>query len=330
MLFRGIDEMEGGFVYAIVVCIIGWVLFRRMVKMSGWDNVDNDNGRTVTGLRIYPVKSCGGVEVGCAKVTARGLEGDRMLMVIDGTRNALTQRIEPRMALIKPSIDSGREGKLVIELHADGASMRHSVNLCGNVIDVTLFGESVAAIDQGDTAAEFLSSFLRRPVRLVAMRDDCTRTVANKHDETPVLSFADSYPILLASEASCARVAEHVAEGGPMIGLDRFRPNVIVSTCEAFEEDGWDGIKIGEFCRLNLVEPCVRCKLPTVNQDTGVFDPNNEPTNALREFRCVGKQAVFGQLAFPVDTLSLGNVIKVGDLVSVFRTKSKVRTAAYS
>ncbi len=56
--------------------------------------------RTVSGLTIYPVKSCRGVAVKQAFLEPQGLKFDRRWMVVDESGRFLTQREYPRLALV--------------------------------------------------------------------------------------------------------------------------------------------------------------------------------------------------------------------------------------
>jgi uncharacterized protein YcbX len=58
----------------------------------------------ITGLWVYPVKSCAGVPVQEALLLATGLAFDRAWMVVDVYGVFVTQRALPRMALIRPQL----------------------------------------------------------------------------------------------------------------------------------------------------------------------------------------------------------------------------------
>ena len=58
----------------------------------------------VTGLHVYPVKSCGGQSVSSWRVTGGGLEQDRQWMVMVGGR-VLTQKREPMLSQIRAAVD---------------------------------------------------------------------------------------------------------------------------------------------------------------------------------------------------------------------------------
>lgn len=59
---------------------------------------------TLTSLRVYPVKSCAGHEVQEAKLGKRGLEMDRLWMIVDRTGRFMSQRRCSKMALVTPSL----------------------------------------------------------------------------------------------------------------------------------------------------------------------------------------------------------------------------------
>ena len=55
---------------------------------------------TIASLYVYPVKSCRGIPMQQAQLTARGLQYDREWMVVSPNGRFLTQREEPRLALV--------------------------------------------------------------------------------------------------------------------------------------------------------------------------------------------------------------------------------------
>ena len=65
---------------------------------------DFDVSAVISGLYVYPIKSCAGVAVKDAILTETGLEFDRAWMVVDEKGDFLTQRELPRMALIEPQL----------------------------------------------------------------------------------------------------------------------------------------------------------------------------------------------------------------------------------
>lgn len=66
--------------------------------------------------------------------------------------------------------------------------------------------------------------------------------------ESPELSFASQGQYLLINEASISWLADRIPEGSECERssiLHRFRGNIIVTGCAAFEETTWKSIRIG-------------------------------------------------------------------------------------
>ncbi len=55
---------------------------------------------TLSGLYFYPIKSCAGISLQSAELSATGLRHDRRWMLVDETGEFMSQRAHPRMALI--------------------------------------------------------------------------------------------------------------------------------------------------------------------------------------------------------------------------------------
>lgn len=62
-------------------------------------------------------------------------------------------------------------------------------------------------------------------------------------------------------QASLERLNNNMAEELPM---NRFRPNIILSGSEPFQEDKWRLFSIGDV-RFESVKPCDRCKVRKVH-----------------------------------------------------------------
>jgi uncharacterized protein len=71
----------------------------------------------ISSLWIYPIKSCGGIELKECNIRKRGLENDRMFMIIDKKNKFVSQRTHPKLALVKTRIDSNTG---ILEVTAPG------------------------------------------------------------------------------------------------------------------------------------------------------------------------------------------------------------------
>jgi uncharacterized protein YcbX len=260
----------------------------------------------LSALTYYPVKSMQGWDVPAAAVTPRGLANDRLLMVADRDGMFYTQRDLPRLAAILPRL----EAESLTLSAPEVAPLTLPLRRAGDALPVTIWDDEAQAVDQGDEAAGWLSMFLGVEARLVRMPDDYVRSVSREYAVTADdhVGFADGYPLLLASQESLDDLNARMETPIPM---NRFRPNIVVSGCDPFAEDGWKRIRIGEV-ELALVKPCARCDVPTHDQVTG-RKMGKEPTATLATFRRRGNKVMFAMNAIPV---TLG-MIRLGDQVQV-------------
>ena len=242
----------------------------------------------VEGLYCYPVKSCAGTSLGTATVGPRGIVGDRQWMVVDETGEFVTQREHHRLALVSPRLlDEG-----LLELSAPGMPLLTvTPAVRQDRVDVSIWSDRCAAIDEGESAAEWLSAFLEMRCRLVRFPEDVTRRVdpeyAGPNDQ---VGFADGFSFLLTSCASLDDLNQRLAAPLPM---NRFRPNIVVSGGNPFQEDRWKRIRIDDIA-FAVVKPCARCVTTTVDQQTG--EASREPLRTLATFRNVpGRGVMFGQ-----------------------------------
>ena len=265
---------------------------------------------TLASIRIYPIKSAGGLLVDAADVHRHGLALDRRWMLVDDGGTFLTQRVLPRMALIRPRIQGH-------ELHVGAPGVEPLVLPLrleeGTPIPVRVWGDGCRALAaEGDGAAWF-SAFLGLPCRPVYLPDEALRVVDQQYAErSDRVGFADGFPFLLASTSS---LADLNARANACLPMDRFRPNLVVEGFPAFAEDRWSRIRIGDV-GFRVVKPCARCAITTVDQETAMV--GKEPLKTLASFREVGSKVMFGQnlIHDGCGTLRVGDPVVVEDALA--------------
>ncbi|MFC3979892.1 MOSC domain-containing protein [Streptosporangium jomthongense] len=261
----------------------------------------------VTELNVYPLKSCAGTALREAEITPRGIRHDRELMLVSPDGTHLSQREVPGMALLRPVYDGD---KLRVEPPDPSATapLAHEVRRDLPARDITLFNAPHRGVDQGEEAADWFSTVLGVPCRLVCFPDDHVRRINPRH-AVGELRYADALPLLVTSAESLAELNTRLAEPVPM---NRFRPNIVVSGWrEPFEEDGVRRLRIGEI-EVELVKPCGRCVIVNVDQATGAR--GREPLRTLAGYRTVRTdkpRVVFGKSGLP----HTPGTIRVGDPV---------------
>ena len=237
----------------------------------------------VCGLFIYPVKSLRGCAVPVAELDSFGFVGDRRFLIVDPAGKFLTQRTIPRMALITATLAPG-----TLTLSADGAgslSVPTASDSTAPLRSVTVWkSEGLQAEDCGDAAARWLSDFLGLQCHLVRVGEKFSRSnrkpAAQPGDN---LAFADACPFLVISEASLAVLNDRIQENeGEPVPMNRFRPNIVVTGCDAFAEDTWIRFRIGGAV-FRSAGKSDRCIMTTTDQLTG--ERGKEPLKTLATFR---------------------------------------------
>jgi hypothetical protein len=270
----------------------------------------------ISGLYIYPIKSCRGIALKWAEVTARGLAGDREMMVVDRRGKFITQRQFPQLATVQVNLVGDRLTLSTATL----PPINVPSTLNGEERVVEVWNDSCRAIDQGEEIAQWFSELLHTSdCRLVRQSPHHPRRIAARYrqSEGDRVSFADGFPILLIQSASLDELNRQLAPYAPL-PMARFRPNVIVEGDRPFAEDDWFEITLGAL-PMTAVKACTRCVITTTDQTTGDRDGSGEPLVTLGKFRQFQKgKIIFGENVIPKETGWLG----VGDRVVVHSLKS--------
>jgi uncharacterized protein YcbX len=242
---------------------------------------------TVSGLYVYPVKSCRGTALEQAEVVDCGFAFDRQWMVADAEGRFLSQRTQPKLARVDVRIASD-----ALVISASGMpELRVSLDASTSAPrSVTIWRDTCLAESAGPRAARWFSEFLETGCELVRMPSTTRRPVdpsyAAAHDR---VGFADGFPFLLLSQASLDELNRRLEAPVPM---GRFRPNIVVTGCEPHAEDGWSSMRVADI-DFRVVKPCARCVITTTDQHTG--ERSTEPLRTLASYRKVGGELLFGQ-----------------------------------
>ncbi|WP_292954259.1 MULTISPECIES: hybrid-cluster NAD(P)-dependent oxidoreductase [unclassified Neptuniibacter] len=263
----------------------------------------------LSAINIYPIKSMAGISLSSAYVSESGICFDRRFMLSDPEGELISARQLPEMlhfqALIK---DDGLE---VIAPDGDHLTLRYP-ELFQNYRQVTVWGTEINAQHCGIQFDEWLSEKLGRPCQLLYFGEQSQRTTATNPDK-PV-AFADGYPLLIISEAS---LADLNSRSQAPVTMEHFRSNLVVKNCEAFAEDSWKRIRIGEV-EFEIVKPCSRCVLTTVDPITLNKVAHGEPVKTLANYRMLDNEVYFGQNLIPLNE----GQIKETDRIEVLETKA--------
>ncbi|MDY0071628.1 MAG: MOSC domain-containing protein [Thauera sp.] len=225
-------------------------------------------------LFIHPLKSGEPHRVETLKLLLDGIELDRRLMVVDANAKFLTARELPTMLSIRClPVEGGyvftAPGMPPIEIGRTGSAELNAV----------VWDDGVLVRSLGDEIDAWLSRYLGRPARLVAMGEHTLRPMPVAPDRQS--TFTDKSAVLLTNTASLAALNERLEHS---ITMQRFRPNIVVSADVPWAEDTWKRIRIGAV-EFDVAEGCSRCTMTTLDP----LDPQRpsiaEPLRTLSRFR---------------------------------------------
>ncbi|MCE7066413.1 MOSC domain-containing protein [Dyadobacter sp. CY326] len=238
---------------------------------------------------IYPVKSLGGIRLKEAKTEEKGLQYDRRWLIIDETNTFITQRVFHQMALIDVSLE--QEGLKIFQRNNPKNSILVPYEpVSAEKLSVKIWDDIAEAVTVSNEADSWLSAQLGQPVRLVMMPESTQRKADPRYAKNGEnVSFADGYPFLVISQASLDELNTRLESPISMI---RFRPNFVIAETQPFAEDQWKRIAIGGL-GFEIVKPCARCVLTTVDPATG--QKGAEPLKTLAGYRRVNNKVLFGQ-----------------------------------
>ncbi|KAJ8036017.1 Molybdenum cofactor sulfurase [Holothuria leucospilota] len=266
---------------------------------------------------LYPVKSCAALKVDQWELGPQGLKYDRLWMIVNEAGVFISQKRNPKMCLIKPTINL-KEGLLT--LHADGMEPIN-LPLDAEPEDTILEIKSVCAdrcqtFDCGDAVSDWVTAVLGQRCRLHRQDLSYARRRRTEHSEmrgASKMSLANSDQYLLISTQSSQDLLSCLPGHQLDNLMDRFRANFIISgETEAYEEDTWKRIRIGENV-FQVTQACVRCKMITIDQMDA--SETKETFTKLADRR-EGKIR-FGILMKRIDNQSAGTRIVVGTDVEV-------------
>jgi len=261
----------------------------------------------VSQLFIYPIKSLGGISVANALITDRGFQYDRRWMLVDENNQFLTQRELADMALLQ------------VEITAAGLKVYHKKNIHYQIIipffsetnetaNVEIWSESCEAQFVNKIADDWFSEMLLKKCRLVYMPDCTKRSIDNMYAfNKEITSLSDGFPFLIIGQSSINELNSRLAEPLP---INRFRPNIVFTGGEPFEEDTMEHFTINHI-NFYGVKLCARCVITTINQDNAA--KAKEPLKTLASYRMKNNKIYFGQnlLHNGEGRISLGDTIEI-------------------
>ncbi|WDI30189.1 MOSC domain-containing protein [Hyphococcus flavus] len=271
----------------------------------------------VSSLHYYPVKGVRGVACERAAFDERGLVNDRRWLVTSAEGQSLTQRDHPVLAQVEAKVTS--DG---LRLSCNGAECDVALPPRASRRRIKVWRDEVDAMDAGDKASSWFSTLLDRPARLYFMDEEAERMTTAKWSPVSTVSFADMHPFLIATTESLQALNDSIiANGGEAVGMERFRPNIVIDGAEAWADDSWLVIKIGDYV-FDVIIPCDRCVVTTKDQMTGE-SAGKEPLRTLAKIRKSADAKITGALFGWRCSPRGSGELKVGDKIEVLERRAE-------
>ncbi|TAF66179.1 MAG: MOSC domain-containing protein [Cytophagales bacterium] len=264
----------------------------------------------VKSIHIYPIKSCGSINLQEAQISPTGFLYDRNFMLVDTQMRFLSQREYPQMAHIQVEILS-QEATLKIDA-PHKKTLYIAINdflQKGYPMPTTIWNDTCTTLFYSAEADQWFSDFLGIDCRLTYLPSTSERIIDPQYNpKQKITSLSDGYPFLLTTEASLDDLNQRLENP---ITMQRFRPNIVIEGVKPFEEDQWKTIKIGDLY-FDIAKPCARCQVITIDPQTA--EVGKEPLKTLSTFRKKDNKVLFGQNL--IHQKNEGS-IKVGDTIEI-------------
>ncbi|ASA57332.1 hybrid-cluster NAD(P)-dependent oxidoreductase [Vibrio gazogenes] len=261
-------------------------------------------------IHIYPVKSVGGISLSQSWADKEGLAFDRRFMLALADGGMVTARKFPRLVTVRSAL---MPDGVLFQVEGEEPLRIRYADFKMQEIATTVWRDTFTAYTTTDEANDWFSRVIDRQVELIFTGEHSQRyreSVGN------TVGFADGYPLLIISQGSLDELNRRSPEQHVM---QQFRANIVVSGTEPFAEDGWKRIRIGT-AEFELVKPCERCILTTVEPEHGQLRASQEPLKTLVQFRRGASGGVFFGQNMVVRTAGM---IQTDDVVEVLEYKEK-------
>jgi len=306
----------------------------------------------IDSLIVYPIKSCAGWQIPEREpwdIRDEGLAWDREWCIVhQGTTKVLSQKLYPKMALIRPFLDF-RSGLLRVTARGTVEEISVPLSKDPNYFETADFAIRQASVC-GDSIevrsytspriAEFLSRALGVPCTLARFPAASKQSTATRHSKTHLrrdltgieqprrILLSNESPILTISRSSLNRLNEEIkAKSGKAAHPSVFRANIVLAESpllppgreQPWAEDCWREMRVGgnDGPLFQFLGGCRRCQMVCIDQASG--ERNQEPFVTLAKMRKIKGRILFGvHTALSTDDAERCRRIKSGDIVETF------------
>ena len=242
----------------------------------------------VSELWIYPIKSCKGISVDEITLDDRGPIHDRRWMLVHEDGTFITARTHHKLILVDVAL---QDDEVIVSYSGEAGP---ALRVGAGEQECVIWNDEVVLQRGAQEASDWFSDLLGEPVQLMHMPASTERVVNPEYSpQRKLVTLADGYPLMLIGEGSLTALNQRlIAKDEHPVPMKRFRPNVVVAGSAPHDEDKWKRVRIGDGM-YDVVKPCERCAIPTIDTETGIA--GKEPSRTLAEYRKRGSKIYFGQ-----------------------------------
>ena len=264
----------------------------------------------VTGLWIYPVKSCRGLSLKEMQIGPTGPVHDREWMIVDQDNQFLTLRTNSKLSEIQTSL----QGPFLHMYLGSNKMLIDTQTPFEKIETVTVWKDSFLAGVATKDINEALSDFLSQSVKLVRYQKESFRDIHQYATEAvKETMFADGHAALLTNVATLKNLnAQLTVKGESPSVMERFRSNIIIEGLDAFSEDKVKEFKIGDIVFKNP-KLCVRCVIINQDVETGHVVSKETLKTLAEHHKPQSQKPTFGINLTPASH----GMIRVGDSVEI-------------
>jgi len=249
----------------------------------------------ISHLLIYPIKSTIGIELEESIIENIGLKFDRSFAVINKDNQVITARENPKLLNLITKIDDSKLSLSTFDKEDVELSLTEKYDNKNSTVG--LFKDEVNAKIIHHKINNWISEMIEEPSKLIAIDNNELIKVKPKYNGkvNDYITFNDAAPLHLISEASVNDLNLHLEKP---VTIHRFRPNIVIKGCKAYEEETWKQIKIGT-CLFDVAVRTKRCSFLTIHHKTLERDTKQEPLRTLAKVRKGTNKANFGLYLIP-------------------------------
>jgi uncharacterized protein YcbX len=254
----------------------------------------------------HPLKSARGIELTRAFAGYRGLLHDREWLLVRSTGEFMTARSFPQILHLTINLIPGG----VIFSYPGRSPICAIPGQYDRPVRTCVWKDTFIAYHGEDRLDHWMSEALGQDCQLLWIGQKPNRTLPS---HTYGLSFADGFPYLLINQASLAQLNSLLAQP---VSERHFRPNLVISGTDAYQEDQWKRIRIGAV-EFEISQPCTRCVLITIDPESTRKSKDGEPLKTLSQTRKTQQGVCFG-----VNMVALNQgIIQRGDTLEILETR---------